>query len=329
MGGYAAESSGILSESGGRILDFSLRRELGSAYDRLALSAVFTVGGQEYPYQLESERLYSGVRGDFAQTVTRNLTGWSGITKTSNGSQSVHWTLGGEATVASTSSSASIVRPYPLSDGYVGNIGGTPNPVVATETVFLDMLSNATSSGVQSNLTRLDFQYDNGIPPIVGSDFVLVVECGAGEDGFVDSTMAGNFLAAGQSFPAVFHSRAEAVPGTKLVQWFGSDLVEGMDVGSWNSVFDPPTMCVDGFWEKMKKGVKVTAQCMGTVSMWAIGGLGCLGTTVGGAALGGVTSVASLGTATPAGLAAAGGGVVACSGLVAGADYVVGKIWEH
>ena len=326
---YAVESHGILTESGGRSLAFDLRREVGNALDNLQVNAVFTCGGQEYPYSLEMTRQYTGVRGDFVHTIERVLIGWSGISKTTSASQTVEWSLATDGTVASNSSSVSISRPFPLSDGWVGRIGGTPDPVVATETVLLDMYTIPTSNGAMSDWTKLEFHYDNGIPSIVGSSFQGTINGGGGSEEHVQGTVSGILVGDGQSFTYNVSARAEPVPNTKLVRWVGAGDLDGQSFMVWDSVFDPLPSGRGKWWERFKKTVKVTAQCAGTVSMLGIGSLGCAGTTAGGCALGGVTTVGTLGAATPAGVAAAGGGVIACGGLIYGSCKVIDLIWEQ
>ena len=326
-GRYAVEATGTLSDGSGHAVEFTMRREVGGAEDLTAVSAELYVGTENHPYSVEVRRIYSGVRGDYSQSISRALTMWGGTTKTTAGSQDVDWTMSPYGEVSSISASGSYTRPYPLFDGPIGS--GAPRPVITTETIHLDFHTSLASGSPEIQWTKMESHYANSIPSIIGRDMVTSFTFDSPQAGAVQDTLQGYLDAGGLSFAFQSTSSITPLPGGKLYHWIGSGQVQGMDLPSWDATFDPPLMGAFGFWSKLKSTVKGTAQVMGTVSMCAIAGLGCIATTAGGCALGGVTTVASLGTATPLGLAAAAGGVTACGAIAYGAEKVIDEIWEH
>ncbi|MCP4199352.1 MAG: lamin tail domain-containing protein [Proteobacteria bacterium] len=325
---YSVRSSGTLLGSNGRYLTFFVERELGGASENLTIDAVFSDGVETYPYSMEVTQVFSGARGAFTQSIERGHLGWGGIKKVTTGRQTVAWTLSDSSgLVSSVAASAVYSRPFPLSDGWVGNVGGTPEPVLATETTFLDRITVPTSTGYTSNWSRYELQFDNGQPGIKGVGFTNTLDSTPGV--FVESTVSGDMTGGGISAPFTSYSRTEVVSGTKLFRYTGGGSIAGRTLYGLDSVFDPKPIASFGWWSKFKKGVKITAQTMGSVSMYAIGGLGCAGTTLGTAALGGTVTVSTLGVATPATLAAGGAAYVVCLGLVKGADAVVDEIWKR
>ena len=138
---YALVCQGTLSGSGGLSIDVTLRRDVGGAFDTFQIDVTVNDGVQAYPYSMSMSRQFAGVRGNAVITFTRVFDGWSGTSKTTNASQTVDWTLSNSGTVATTSSSLVYTRPYPLADGWVGNIGRAANSVTATETGYMDMTS--------------------------------------------------------------------------------------------------------------------------------------------------------------------------------------------
>jgi hypothetical protein len=237
----------------------------------------------------------------------------------------VDWLLAPDGTVASTQSSGIFTRPHPLSDG---PIGGTPEPLLTTEILDLECSATASSSGTHIDWSRLDFHYANGNESILGAGFASDKIVATPPGTTVLDTMSGAFTADGSSIPFLSTTTTTAIPGEKLVHVASSAQVYDLVLLTMDMTFDPP-LNEESIWEKLRAGVRWTAKATGTVVMYGLGGIGCIGTTVGGCALGGVTSVASLGTAAPAGLAVAAGGATACAGLAAGAGFVVGEIWEQ
>ena len=147
-------------------------------------------------------------------------------------------------------------------------------------------------------------------------------------NGFLGSMTGRLESAGGFDFPLEIEG-ALAPVGQKLVQRSVLARINGQPLLSYSMIFDPPSTAVGDWWEELKSGVEWGARATGSVAMWAIGGIGCIGTSVGGCALGGITSVASLGTATLSGIVVAAGGVIACGALTEGAGWVVEQIWAQ
>ena len=248
---------------------------------------------------------------------------------TTSGHTSIEWGLSASGEVASTTSSTTYTRPYPLSDGWVGNIGGTPEPFLTTETGHIDIVSTRTSNGVDSEWTRYELNFANGNESIVGNDISTSVHATDSPSATIHSSLSGELGGAGSFASLQLSSQLQALPGGKRYHWQSTGDLAGIPLPSTNATFDPPAMPSLGFWSSLRDAVDTGARILGSTVMYGLGAVGCTATTVGAAAAGGVTSVASLGTATPGALALGVGGVTACAGLLKGADVVATEIWNQ
>ncbi len=323
QGRYATECEGKLFDSTATYgVEFRFRREVGGARDVTVISAKVQSGTTVYPFDLEVLREFTGQRGTYDESITRTLLMWSGTPKISAGSQAVQWSLGGDGSIARVDCSGSFSRPFPLSDGAIGQ---PATPPITMESMELDFHYDRAEGPSRLTWDKMEFDYGQGIPSIIGKDMTVTWSGAYGSP--LVSQMTGSFLVGTLSIPYVSTSTKALSQDAKLTHWTVSNSVANVDLYASDVTYDPLLGEGDGWWDRARRAVRWTGKAMGTVAMTGIGLVGCGMTTAGGAALGGGVTLGTLGTATPAGLAAAGGGVLACAGIGSGCAWVIDEIW--
>lgn len=113
------------------------------------VSAELTIGQSTYPYDEGFEVALSGQRNNFSIGQSRHNTGWSGQTRSTQGSAQALWTYTNGVMVQSTVS-AQISRDWPVRDLPI--LSGEPAPVYTTEIITMSGGNVVTAGGSATSI---------------------------------------------------------------------------------------------------------------------------------------------------------------------------------
>jgi len=307
-GSYELWTAGTLSSPGGDTIELELSQLVERCGSSQRIDALLRPAGAEaLPYVEETELLWEGTRGDARLGLSRETTGWTGFTRTTEATTDVDWLFDGGA-VTEARFATHLERDWPATDRPAAS--SDPWLPFTTETIDYAAVATPHASGSVVSFPSYSASYGSyGEAHWLG--LTMTQEGDPLAASLVGCTTA-DVVYQGSTTALEVRGEVVASRGGRLIEWT-HDYFDGPSLlDATRGAVDPPA---DGWRDKLRRGVGWCTRR----AMTGVVGAGCaLATTVVGGA-GGITSVASLGTATPVALGGTALTAGACTVVTAGA----------